>query len=1193
MRIGNIEFPDRLLSALRNGSLVLFAGAGVSKAKPAELPGFRKLAKKIAANTGQSLGRNEPPERFLGRLEHDGVKVQERAASYLSGLGPRPTDLHRNLLRLSKHPETVRIVTTNFDTLFEDSAEESLKWKLEVYQAPALPLGSDFRGLVHVHGAIGSPRTLVLTEADFGRAYLTQGWARRFLVDLFRSFTVVFVGYSHKDVIMNYLTRALPAEEIQPRFALTHEAGAEQWKLLGIEPLIFQKPSKRDYSVLYNGIQRLADYMQRSILDWKREVIALAEGENPPIDDGELAVLEEALSDITKLRFFTGSASSPEWIDWLNEQGYLDNLFGTGKLSECDRELGLWLATSFAGNHSEGLFLLIAKHEMPLHPYFWFELGRAVGLNEESLLDDRTLSQWVSLLLATSPAYLGETVLSWLGKRCVERGLTNDLLEIFDAMVSSRLLLRPGLPWPSDDAVDSHLRLEIKFDQIGDHHSMNELWEKGLKPKLDAVAQPLLTLASRHLAEQHRVLSVWNRGNRWLDRLSYHRQAIEPHSQDSYPNEIDVLIDVARDCIEWLSCHEPERAARWCDQLVQERSSLLRRIGIHALVMRTDLGPNEKIDWLIANTQLRDQAARHELFRALRKIYPNASTKRRRHLLDAVRAFRWPKGEPEEIEHLTSRQHFDWLHWLHDALPSCDLTKQALDEVKRKYPDWEPREYPDLSYWTEGAEGELIAPRSPWSVEEILETPITEEWVDNLVSYRPADPLRLDWQGLSLAIAEAAKKNLDWGIELADQLRSTEEWDTDLWDGLLNAFQEADANENHLSRILRFLSREEVQEKHPDQIARFLQVWVRNSRSPHPVYLLEQANGIADNLWPHLKRDLPSDETDDWLTQAINHPAGYIAEYWIVSFSLWRQGQEKCPGGMSELYRDFATMIVNEATVAGRLARCIFAQYLSFLLAADENWTRDQLLPWFYRHDEDSDYQAVWDGFLMARPITPQVAEHMRDPLLDAIERINTHFSGEVPGRSRAEKLVGVYALVLAYFADDPLGVWIPPLFKCSGEKDHEHFAFALRNHLSRMTAEQKREWWDRWLRDYWKNRLECVPAALKPEEVKEMLNWLPFLEEQFSEAVDLAIQMPNVQLEYSPALHYIAKSDLWQKYPKAVARLFIFLGECGLPSPMWRNNNCQEIFDKLQCSELPNELEKRLQELAARLGLRLPGEKT
>jgi hypothetical protein len=36
---------------------------------------------------------------------------------------------------------------------------------------------------------------MVLTDADFGRGYLVEGWARRFLVELFRHCTVLFVGY--------------------------------------------------------------------------------------------------------------------------------------------------------------------------------------------------------------------------------------------------------------------------------------------------------------------------------------------------------------------------------------------------------------------------------------------------------------------------------------------------------------------------------------------------------------------------------------------------------------------------------------------------------------------------------------------------------------------------------------------------------------------------------------------------------------------------------------------------------------------------------------------------------------------------------------------------------------------------------------------------------------------------------------
>ena len=111
--------------------------------------------------------------------------------------------------------------TTNFDLLFADAAQDVFPEQPELCKAPALPLGRTFNGIVHVHGCLDRPRDMVLTDADFGRAYLTEGWARRFLVELFRSFTVMFVGYSHNDTVMKYLARALPARESKPRFALT------------------------------------------------------------------------------------------------------------------------------------------------------------------------------------------------------------------------------------------------------------------------------------------------------------------------------------------------------------------------------------------------------------------------------------------------------------------------------------------------------------------------------------------------------------------------------------------------------------------------------------------------------------------------------------------------------------------------------------------------------------------------------------------------------------------------------------------------------------------------------------------------------------------------------------------------------------------------------------------------------------
>ena len=363
MKIAELDFPSPLLSALRDGELVVFAGAGVSKGKPACLPLFKELAEKIAQGTGEVLKDGEPEDRFLGRLHNkgNGVKVHELAVQELSRNNPKPNDLHRNLLRLyQKDGEQVRVVTTNFDVLFEEAAQDVFGVVPEVFRAPALPLGQDFNGIVHVHGALSHRQGMVLTDEDFGRAYLTEGWARRFLVELFRHFPVLFVGYRHNDIILNYLARALPIDSTKPRFALTDDSDLQRWESLGIEPVIYPKPDANDHSRLYEGVRRLAEYVNRGVLDWQREITDLAEKPPPSLDEEAADLIADSLSDAVRTRFFTQAATSPEWIDWLNNRGHLDSLFGPDNISEPSAVLARWLAENFAHDQAYKLFLLIA-----------------------------------------------------------------------------------------------------------------------------------------------------------------------------------------------------------------------------------------------------------------------------------------------------------------------------------------------------------------------------------------------------------------------------------------------------------------------------------------------------------------------------------------------------------------------------------------------------------------------------------------------------------------------------------------------------------------------------------------------------------------------------------------------------------------------------------------------------------------
>ena len=80
---------------------------------------------------------------------------------------------------------------------------------VKIYDAPALPLGDGVKGIVHIHGNVCEPVYMVVTDDDFGKAYLSDGYVARFLVKLFESYPVLFIGYSYNDVIVRYLTRAM------------------------------------------------------------------------------------------------------------------------------------------------------------------------------------------------------------------------------------------------------------------------------------------------------------------------------------------------------------------------------------------------------------------------------------------------------------------------------------------------------------------------------------------------------------------------------------------------------------------------------------------------------------------------------------------------------------------------------------------------------------------------------------------------------------------------------------------------------------------------------------------------------------------------------------------------------------------------------------------------------------------------
>ena len=1200
MKIAGINFPEALINALHDGELVIFAGAGVSMGEPARLPNFKYLAKTIAEGTGETLRAGEEIDHFLGRLQDGKVKVHERAAEELDQDNLKSTELHRNLLRLYPSVEKVRIVTTNFDLLFEQAAKEIFDDQPEVFRAPALTLGRQFRGIVHVHGTVSRHTEMVITDADFGRAYLNEGWAQRFLVELFSNFTILFVGYSYDDTIMSYLTRALPPRATDRHFALTQETNfdAQGWHLLEIEPITYPQPSENDHSILDEGVRRLADLIRRGAVDWHREITEIAE--NPPsLDEETEDLIEYALGDDTRTRFFTEAATAPEWLDWLDEHGYLNPLFSNGTFSECDKRWSWWLAEQFAYNHADKLFLLIGKHNMHLHPHFWHDLAYQIGVNRENPWDKESLARWISLLLNTVQEHINVdeqanvgigTLLHLLGERCIQHDILDSLLQIFDAMMGNRIQLKEGFSWPNDDESNESPPVDVELLLIGSEHVLNQLWKEGLKPRRSQVAETLLNRVIKRLEERYITLCTWQKANRNWDPESDRRSAIESHEQNVFSDAIDVLIDAARDCLEWLTSHQVDAAARWCDQLVCSDAPLLRRLGVHGLSKRKDLTIDSKIDWLLRHVDLHELSTRHEVFRVVGIIYPQASQERRENFIETVWAYRWPDEEHPAEREYTARQHFDWFDWLHQSDSNCALVEQALVEVSTEYPDFESREHPDLLHWMslnwEGLQ-------TSWTPEQLLANPASH-WLDDLLSFQVAEGEESNRGTLLNRVAEAATQNFDWGLDLANVLGETETWDTDLWSTLIHAWSRMELDESKYSKVLSWLGKAELHPKHNRETASALYTLLRKSGPSYALNLLPQANKIAANLWCHLNPIEPTEEIDDWHRFAINYPAWDLANFWLYGFSLWQEQQDPRPTVLSDECREALSGIMEDRSLSGKLGRTVLASQFAFLLTVDERWTQDNLLPLFDPNSDD--FQAVWDGFLARGRLNPAVVEAMRSPFLKVVEQINGNLF------NRRSRFIKYYIYMFEYLDEDLLDEWIPKFFQYASQEmpsttevprlfsrsipeTKDLFAAEVGSRLRKMTETEQQEWWQRWLKRYWENRLQGVLAALEEGEIAWMLNWLPHLTSVFPEAVDIAVQMTVGSLQGCYVIEELSisdENDLWQKYPESVVKLLIYLWECDLPRHSWYSGRA--LIDNLLSSNISSQLKGELEEIKVQL---------
>ena len=178
-------------------------------------------------------------------------------------------------------------------------------------------------------------------------------------------------------------------------------------------------------------------------------------------------------------------------------------------------------------------------------------------------------------------------------------------------------------------------------------------------------------------------------------------------------------------------------------------------------------------------------------------------------------------------------------------------------------------------------------------------------------------------------------------------------------------------------------------------------------------------------------------------------------------------------------------------------------------------------------------------------------------------------------------RFVEFYVVTMGWLIDGANGDWITEFFKHADAEMKNHFTLEVGHRLSNLDDAGQRAWWNVWLKDYWRNRLQGVPEQLDDAEIAQMLEWVIHLPGVFPEAVGVAVQMPPGDLRQSHILHDLGESELIERYPDDLAKFLVHLGRHDTAPWFWIGT--REVVDKLLAKGLRAELNQGLSELIVR----------
>jgi len=1138
MWVRDVNFPKCVIDAHRDDALVFFVGAGASFNAPSSLPDFKTLAERIAKDSLAPVEESDlaHPEILLGRIDDGNVDVHARVASLLGDGPSQPNRLHRAIIDLCGQAPRVRVVTTNYDRhLTTVLLNEHVA--VPEFAGPALPMGDDFEGLVYLHGTLTqAPRHLVVTDKDFGRAYLRDAWAARFLERMFSKYVVLFIGYSYGDVVMRYLARALgPASG---RYILTSIPDASDWRSLGITPIGYGGADS--HQALVDAVEGWAELASMGLLEHRQRIARLVAAPPSQIPEEE-SYLEGLLANEITVRLFTELARGKEWLSWASSKPEFQQLFDPmAAWTESTDALAHWFAAHFVADPeltSEALAVLQLAGGR-LSRAGWSAIGQRFHIIGSPRPPE--LQPWLTVLISTA----SDNDLVWIDYALTKSTWPEDrqiALRMLDFLTEPRLQLRPSF------GSDARPRFELRMR--GDGRLLREAWQRVFTPNLTDCAVSVLAIVDGHLRSAHRQLIVAGEATPAWDSTSFRRSAIEEHPQDAHRGDIDALIDAARDCIEHLLGDGDDTAITNLTLWANSDVPLLRRIAVHGWKFRSDVQPTAKIRWILDRNLLFDSQLRHEVFELIETALPDCDANTTTCLVnEAVIG-------PSNIENPRSRAYeiFNALAWIAKNAPASKSARRALKQCQANHPDFAVRDFPDLlSIMSFG----FVEPSPPMTLKE-LHTAIgndASEAVATLLTFESVQaPFHgPTWDDAKAVLAESVRNHPADGFAV---LAAVNGHNHGIVRSVVRGWSCAHLSPDEAASVIECLGTLDIGTI-TDDLSRLFGDGGQNESAPTNWHSIDGARKLATKLWTSLPSIVPEHDPDDWLSQAINRPAGRLALFWLHAIAEeWKAASENWSGIPSDI------LIALDRILAGsdhnsKLAEVVIASQLHFFFNADQNWTTTHVTPLLDWSNVERATR-TWQGYLVwGRWNNRLLSAGLLDQYLIAAMHIASF--GEEEQRQLASHLA-----TIAIFGEIDPSTWLPRFTSNASVATRCEWIDNVSWRLAELDDVTVEHQWNRWMRNYWQDRSDSIPTDLHPDEATALVGWISNLTDSFEVAARFAMTRP-ARIRNHFNMDELLPTVVVDRFPQTVAELLAHLLTSTKP-PFYLGSALREVVGKLK----------------------------